>query len=218
MIRLAAGLLLALAPLAAGLLLFEASRGLFAGWLRGLVLTMLGSLGVTIVLAAELAVLEPWLADALRIRAQRYAAPSVPTELLAMTLAFAATSLGMLFVLARVAFHRGWPSLVLPTSWERSSDARRQPALQSHTANAAFENPPSRAYTIAEAVRTNLRREELAGARGTGAWVDRASAGEGTSTGPAPDSMQERSAALGSSWRRTSRRVSVAGRRRDTTP
>lgn len=217
-IRLAAGLLLALAPLAAGLLLFEASRGLFAGWLRGLVLTMLGSLGVTIVLAAELAVLEPWLADALHIRAQRYAAPSVPTELLAMTLAFAATSLGMLFVLASVAFHRGWPSLALPTSWQQSSDARLQPALPVRTGNAALENPPSRAYTIAEAVRTNLRREELAGARGTGAWANRVATADSTSADLASDGAQGRSAALGSSWRRTSRRVSVSGRRRDTTP
>lgn len=217
-IRLAAGLLLALAPLAAGLLLFEASRGLFTGWLRGLVLTMLGSLGVTVVLAAELAVLEPWLADAVRIRAQGYAAPSVPTELLAMTLAFAATSVGMLFVLARVAFHSGWPSLVLPTSWQYSSNAHRQPALPTYTANAAFENPPSRAYTIAEAVRTNLRREKLAGARETGAWANRAATTDGPAADFALDATQGRSAALGSSWRRTSRRVSVAGRRRDITP
>ena len=214
-IRLAAGLLLALAPLAAGLLLFEASRGLFAGWLRGLVLTILGSLGITVVLAAELAVLEPWLADAVRVRALGYAAPSVPTELLAITLAFAATSLGMLFLLARMAFHRGWPSLVLSAWGNRASDARSAPGGQSHSSNAALENPPSRAYTIAEAVRTNLRREELVAPRGTGARANRAAAPGSASASAAPDTPQGRSAALGSSWRRTSRRVSVASGRRD---
>ena len=65
-LRIAGGLLLALAPLVAGLLLFDFARGLFAGWLRGLVLVALGSLGITILLAVEIAVMEPWLADALQ--------------------------------------------------------------------------------------------------------------------------------------------------------
>src|SRR5690606_25537270 len=59
-LRIAGGLLLALAPLLAALLLFDFSRGLFAGWLRGLVLTALGSLAVTVLFSVQVAVMEPW--------------------------------------------------------------------------------------------------------------------------------------------------------------
>lgn len=116
LLRLAAGLLLALAPLAAGLLLFDMTRGLFSGWLRGLVLTILGTVGASIVLAVELAVIEPWLADALKVRSLGYATPAAPTELLALTLAFALVLVGMVWLLGRVAFMRGWQD------W-RSADA-----------------------------------------------------------------------------------------------
>ena len=109
--RLAAGLLLALAPLAAGLLLFDATRGLFAGWMRGLVLALIGSVGASVLLAVEMAVLTPWLEDALRLRALGYAIPSAPTELMAMTLAFALVQLGFVWLLGKVAFMRGWISM-----------------------------------------------------------------------------------------------------------
>ena len=87
LLRLVGGLLLALGPLAAGMLLFEPTRGLFTGWLRGLVLALIGTVGMTLVLAVELGVLMPWLTDALRVRALGYATPAAPTELFAMTLA-----------------------------------------------------------------------------------------------------------------------------------
>jgi type IV secretion system protein VirB6 len=88
-LRIAGGLLLALAPLFAGLLLFDLTRGIFSGWLRGLALVALGSLGVTVLLSVQLAVTEPWLADALERRARGDATPTTPTEMLALTLAFA---------------------------------------------------------------------------------------------------------------------------------
>ena len=214
-IRLGAGLLLALAPLAAGMLLFEATRGLFAGWLRGLVLTMLGAMGITIVLAAELAVLEPWLSDALRLRQSGYAAPAAPTELLAITLAFAVAAFGLLFLLGRVAFHRGWPTIVVPYSEQGRPRMAGEPAT-SRSRAIAVEAPPSRAYQISEAVRSTLRREELGQVRTSGAWSARLAAPSADRAAPPSDAV--RSSALGSSWRRTSRRASVAGQRRDRTP
>ena len=96
LLRLVAALLLALAPFAAGLLLFEQTRGIFAGWLRGLTLALLGTIGVSAVLALQLSILEPWLADALRVRDLGYAIPSAPIELLALNCAFTIVQFAMI--------------------------------------------------------------------------------------------------------------------------
>lgn len=108
LLRIGAGLLLALAPIVAGLWLFTQSRGIFAGWLKGLIFTFAGSVGATLVLSVQLAILEPWLADALSVRDLGYATPAAPTELLTITLAFAIVQLAMLWLLAKVVFYRGW--------------------------------------------------------------------------------------------------------------
>ncbi|WP_204350118.1 type IV secretion system protein, partial [Serratia marcescens] len=52
-VRLVAGLLLALGPLFIALLLFEGTRSLFEGWVRGLVAAILGAVAVTILLGVE---------------------------------------------------------------------------------------------------------------------------------------------------------------------
>lgn len=209
LLRLGAGLLLALAPLAAGLLLFEVSRGIFAGWLRGLVLTILGALGLTIVLAVELAVLEPWLTDALRLRSLGYAIPSAPSELLAMTLAFPIATFGLLFVMARVAFYRGWPTmprLQLDVPLQRPREAY---VTAGHRTSQGEPIIPSRAFLIAESVRSTMRHEELRG--GGRAPEFRVPYG----SEPLPSAPTGRSAPIGSRARRTSRRTSTAGQRRD---
>lgn len=210
LLRIAGGLLLALAPLAAGLLLFEQTRGLFAGWLRGLVLVMIGSLGSTIVLAVQLAAIEPWLADALRVRTLGYATPAAPIELLAMTLGFAVIQIGMLALMLRIAFNRGW--ITLPSAlFARRESALfdRQPAFEP-----AYVGPSSgsRVERISESVATQMRREEHSSERrieyrgmdggGTAASAETAPA----SVGPPR---------LGSSYRRTHRRSSIASIRRD---
>lgn len=211
-IRFTAGLLLALAPLAAGLLLFEATRGLFGGWLRGLVLTMLGSIGITVVLAAEVAVLEPWLQDAIRLRDSGYATPSTPTELLALTAAFALALAGTLLVLARVAFQQGWQTL----------NAIRQPRVAAAAGAKQLEEaaphvvslpsaPPSRAFLISERVMATVRQEERSRSplpHGPGSAVRLASEEVQTQiAAPARANVASSS--------RTVRRVSTAARRRD---
>ena len=57
-LRLVAGLLLALGPLFACGLLFEATRGLFVGWVRALVGTIGAAVGIDLALSLELATLE----------------------------------------------------------------------------------------------------------------------------------------------------------------
>jgi type IV secretion system protein VirB6 len=107
------GILLALAPLMAGLMLFAQTMGLFVGWVRGLVFASLGSLVLTLAQGVELSVLTPWANDILSIREANTFTPSAPTELLALTLAFCFLNFGLLALVARVSF---MPHAVL-TQW-----------------------------------------------------------------------------------------------------
>ena len=204
LLRLLAGLLLALAPLAAGLLLFEQTRGLFSGWLRGLVLALIGTVGATLVLAVELSAITPWLQLG-------YATPAAPTELFAMTLAFAVIQFGMVALLARVAFTRGWTSV--PTSIERTVGSE---ALVSASAFA----PPSsrvvsRAERIADSVEIQLIREGHSG-QGRGSW--RLPAGRSGTSGPDSQGQDngsfQNAPRLGSSYRRTGARNSRSSNER----
>jgi type IV secretion system protein VirB6 len=103
-VRLAAGILIALLPLFAGFLLFSATRGLFVGWLRTLLALILANATVLVVLAVELAFLEPWLQQMLAQRAAYVATPSAPTELLVITSAFTLVTAALILMLFRLCF------------------------------------------------------------------------------------------------------------------
>lgn len=212
-LRIGGGLLLALAPLFAALLLFEMTRGLFAGWLRGLVLIALGSLAITVVLGVEIALLEPWLFDALNRRNLGYATPAAPTELLALTFAFAIAIGGILFLLAKVAFQNAWASAAtirMPELVQAvSADASRG------RAGGGAEIPVhSRALAISESVSSVMRREGLALEEGSGRRrieaLDRPSSDQSTS-GVRPYSPEP----LGSAYQRNTRRQTGSHSRRD---
>lgn len=214
-LRIAAALLLALTPLIAGLLLFDMTRGIFAGWLRGLVLTALGSLGISLLLAIQVAVMKPWLADALNRRNLGYAAPGIPTELLALALGFAIASFGLLALLAKVAFQNGWQI----SGWLRSGAA--EPAMAERTdpvrINRADELPThSRASAVSEGMMATIRREERFEDRRETRHLGQAMMrGEGPAT--ATTGAAGRTQALGSSYRRNAARTSGAARRRNET-
>ena len=214
-LRLGAGLLLALAPIAAGFLFFEATRGLFSGWLRGLVMTMIGAIGITIVLAAELAVLEPWFADVLRLRALGYATPAAPTELLAITVSFLLASLGMMALLLRVAFHRGWPNS-FPVLLRQASSHGTGPSAPLRVIPGGAVSR-SQAELISDGMRSTVQREEhFSGERTAFRQLGVPSGGRGgDSNASVAAGAAARFAPLGSSWRRTAIRVSAAGIRRD---
>ena len=207
LLRLAAGVLLALTPLAAGLLLFGMTRGLFSGWLRGLTLTILGTVGATVVLAVELAILEPWLADVLRVRALGYATPAAPIELFAITLAFAAVLIGMVWITGRIAFTRGWLDVV-----QASSEREKEYAVSPTEHRAVYTQglSISRAERISESVSTVLRREEGGGSQRIA--VLGANSNRSIDSGP---SVSDGPGRLGSSYRRTARRSSGTGQKRD---
>lgn len=156
-VRLGAGLLLALAPLFAGFLLFDIGRGLFVGWARALAFTMLSSVAVTVVLAVELSLLEPWLTEVLSLRNARVVTPEAPIELLVMCAAFALALVGALGLILRLAFmvdiRALAPSIV-------KVDAAAAPAGVSYPQTGA-DRPDqlTRASGVAGAVAAAQRRE-----------------------------------------------------------
>jgi type IV secretion system protein VirB6 len=213
-VRLVAGLLLALGPLFAIFLLFDGTRGLFEGWVRGLAGAALGALGTAIVLGVEIALLEPWLAAVMDLRHQEIATPAVPVELLALSLIFAVTLIAVLVAVARVAqgFH-------MPSSWGQVRErvvaglADRVPVLAGARGNeGTITDQRSRAIAIADAVTATQRRESHA------SQPPAASLGR---PGINPTNTREIAVAaavpLGQSFRRRTRgRVSAGATRRDS--
>jgi type IV secretion system protein VirB6 len=210
LLRIAGGLLLAIAPLMAGLLLFAFSRSVFIGWLRGLVFVCLGSLGTTVVFAVQIAVMEPWIADALNKRTLGYATPTMPTELLALTLAFAIALGGILFFLARVAFQSSWSlHLPMPQRADRQVFGRAPPGARQSSDRSA----QSHAAAISENVSRLVRREEVRTADpGRSRRIEVLDRPPG---GVEPPSGRTSIAPLESSPRRGSRRETSSQRSRD---
>lgn len=167
-LRLAAGLLLALGPFFLAFLLFDATRGLFEGWLRALAGIAFGSVATTITLGVELALLEPWLVDLIARRAGGTAIVGVPAMLLATTAIFAVLLSALLLLVGRVA-----AGLRLP-DWSRSrgndgatgaGQAKMDSAAIPVVGTSASVTPiagRSRATAIADGVAATQMREERA--------------------------------------------------------
>lgn len=219
-VRLVAGLLLALGPLFALFLLFEATRGLFEGWVRGLAGAALGALSTAILLGVQLAMMEPWLATVLAERRVGVPTPNVPVELLVLTLVFALTLLAALIATAKVS-----AGFRLPDAW-RVLPARLGTALHGpaplalplpSSEPAARSEQRSRAFAVADAVAATQRREAAHAASAIGA--DRG-AGRARSAAQAVsrDIAVAAAVPIGQSYRRrTGSRVSAGAARRDRT-
>jgi len=216
-IRLSAGVLLALAPIMAGLLLFGGTLGIFVGWLRALGTCLLGATVLAIVHGAELAILESWLSEALSQRQVNVLTPAAPTELLVIALLFTIASLGSLALVVRLMFFPALsalrlPSLILPDyalAW-RGLDQHRQ------VAEPSWHNERPRALAVANAVAENLRREERAD--GSSRWrrIDPSSSRHGDDRSAlAGRGGQAAGDALGSSFRKPNRRRSGSAITRD---
>jgi type IV secretion system protein VirB6 len=211
-VRIIAGLLLALAPFFIAFLLFDATRGLFEGWLRALLGAALGVLGIAIVLGIELALIEPWLASILAARAANISAPNAPVELLVTTGIFALVLAAMLWALARVAMGFRFPAVWRWATNLIAPHRTQKPGEQQ--ASATGSNEPviarSRAIAIADAVAANQRRE--GGAPGiAGQVVTRVPVGA-----VSRDQTPATASPLGHTFRRrTVNRVSASAGRRD---
>jgi type IV secretion system protein VirB6 len=213
-VRIVTGLLLALGPLFVLFLLFDGTRGLFEGWVRGLVGAALGALSTAIVLGVELALLEPWLAVILAERRVDNPTPAVPVELLVVTLAFGLTLIATLAAAGWVA--RGFR---MPAAW-RVLPARIADVVTPQAArlaapateqNVAGADQRSRAIAVSDAVAATQRREAgnpAASMAQTGRQVSvQALSRDVVAAAPTP---------LGQSYRRRTRgRISSGAARRD---
>lgn len=159
-VRLTAGVLLALAPLFAGLLLFDMARGLFVGWLRALVFALLASVVTTIVLGVQLALLEPWLAQVIQLRQSNALAAAAPIELLVICLAFALALFGSLGILLRLAF-----TVHVPAGRSEMKEAPAPAPTADTSYTVRFAYPDGRSENATDATTAQVGRYRLSGAR-----------------------------------------------------
>ena len=171
--RIVLALLLALTPVVAGFLLFDATRGLLEGWLRALVAAALVPLGVLTLAAVELAIVTPILD---RILAQQAAGQFLETSVTPLglvTIVFSIALLAALGVLRSIArgirlpghlpaMVRGEPALAMglraaqdnPPQVDRAAREAPQPgvvraleSLQRRDAQASAPDRPTTAFT-----------------------------------------------------------------------
>lgn len=219
LVRLTAGLLLALGPFFIAFLLFESTRGLFEGWLRVLGGAALGAVGIAIVLGVELALLEPWLVDLLARRYADQPIPAAAVELLVATLLFALALLGILYASARVALGfrllAGWRSMPAQVA-EALRGERVRLAGVPREAGAVPAEGRSRAVAVADAVSATQRREAAPRPAGLAEAGGTAASGGTRVHAPSRDIPTIAPTPLGHSFRRrTTARVSARAGRRD---
>ncbi len=157
-VRLVAGVLLGLGPLFVASALFEGSRGLFVGWLRGLAGAFLAAIGVPLVMAIELIVIGPQALALQRLGDTPETMPTLPSQILATAAVFAIVMTATLLALARAASALRWPQSAEP-GVERPA-GRIEPIFapnQTPTPVTLQEAPRVRA--VADAVAAIDRRE-----------------------------------------------------------
>lgn len=161
-VRVIAGVMLALGPFFIAFLMFDNTRALFEGWVRILAGAAFAAVGISIALGLELSLLEPWLSGILARRIAGEALPSVPTELFVVSCVFALIVAGVLVACTRLAraFRLAplWPQLQMsdgPVSEQRSDARAGSPMVTAR-------DERTRAAAVAD-VLVSLQRRESAG-------------------------------------------------------
>lgn len=218
-ISIVTGLMLALGPFFIAFLLFDNCRSLFEGWVRVLVGMMIGAVAVSFVLGLQLAILEPWLSDALARRIAGQSLPSLPAELITVTLLFAILLMVVLLASIRlsVAFRLARVINAARHYSGNVSSSRGDAGLPAAAAAAAEPPIRSRHAVIASQVAMQQQREMAAGHDGTARRVALAAAVE-NGRGLLPTASNE-SRGLGvsrpGSRRRAQERISASVGHRD---
>ena len=219
-LRLAAGFLLAIGPLAIMALLFDATLGLFIGWVRALAGAALATLGATIVTALALLLVESELAHLQAV--ERGVTIIDPQALTTIVLAFTLVMLAAIWAAARMAGAFSFTlkrqeTLITERSHsnvsERSSLTFGGPRAGRNGATAAAGAPP-RAQGVANALAGTMRREQIAISAGEAG----SSAGSNRRQPLQPQARQDGSSspmALGPSARRSMTRKTRSAMRRD---
>lgn len=210
--------LLALAPIVAGLLLFETTRGLVEGWLKAMIALSILPMIATLALSLELAMMAPSLKALAAMKdAQQFAeldmGPAV--TVLVLSLVFA-----VVLVAATIAVCVIVAGLRLPRERSAGETSAAAPIASAGSYAMPLE-PPSRAAHLAAAAVSLARREEQsasvaasspAGPRRLVVVSDRSAAAPATGPTTAPAAAVP----LGASYRRpASPRRTASGARRD---
>lgn len=213
-VRLGAGILLSLAPLFVAFFLFRGTSGLFQGWIRGLAFSAIGSLVLSLILGVNLAILEPWIADAIARRTAGEFAPSAAIEMAALSLVFVAITIGALFLIARVTFLPYFSALLTGSDNSRRETTTRAVWAVPETFNRS-PDPPDRAHDIASSVAKSIWREETEALAITAAGPGRVAARNGPDTARTSTHPLSGEETLGSSYRRNFRRPTASSEQRD---
>jgi type IV secretion system protein VirB6 len=167
-LRLAVGFLLAVAPLALLGLLFDATLGLFSGWVRALAGAVLGVLAATLVTAIELVALESQLASLQAYHLGGVAGVMDPQALTTIVLLFALVMVVVVVAAARMASAFRLPALAAARAGETNvrHTASVQPARLAAEMNAgvralqAAPAMPARVSAVGDALAATVRREQ----------------------------------------------------------
>ena len=206
--RAAVGLLIAIAPLFAAFLLFDTTRGLFAGWLRALLGAALTVMCTTVLAGLEVTVLTP-LIDALQNGPNDSPINEAPDILLA-TLVFAVVIGAGIWAATRIAAGFRFPVSIAPgmisQPWiNEGGGALGRPMHLGPIADVPAKRRP-RALSVADAIATSDRREAAAATSLATGQIGRAELRQSSAV----------AAPLGHTHRRTRTRVSASAGRRDT--
>lgn len=170
-LRIAIGFLLAVAPLAILALLFDATLGVFSGWVRALAGAALALVAATVVTAIDLVMIEGELAN-LQTYGQGLVSEAVDQQALpTLVLLFAITMLIAVAVAARMAgaFSLRPTAVFAPASagssvvTETRASSMLYPAQSSVLTRPPITERP-RAATIADALALTVAREQYTGA------------------------------------------------------
>jgi type IV secretion system protein VirB6 len=217
-VRIVAGLMLALGPFFIAFLMFDATRSLFEGWIRVLAGAALAAIGVSIALGLELAFIEPWLSEVLARRMAGEALPTVASELFVIASVFSMIVAAALYASARVARAFRLPPLlhIVPLAGEQQRPTARLQAQSTDGPVETMQAERSRASAVASILMATTRRErgEVQMAGGGHAFAGPHGRTPVMSASEAPSMA---AVPVGRTFtRRAHSRVSAAGTRRDT--
>ena len=163
LVRLTGGILLALAPLVAGLLLFGFTRSIFTGWAKGLVAVFLATILVSLLLSVQLALMEPWLQGVIRLRAADQPTLSAPTEGLTMTLAFALMCFGAIAFAAWIAFNSSLSARLFARNPSEAPQSRREVRSFQTVSTSTREDRLLHGPAVAASVARTIERDQRFG-------------------------------------------------------
>lgn len=157
------GLLLALGPIFVALLLFDATRGVFEGWLRACVAFALAPLLATLSLIVQLILIEPHLLRLAEMQATGLTDPAPASAIFLLTLVATGVAVALMAATAIVAtgLRLPWSQRQQTSNTATGALATPLQAQPAQAAAAARMEAQPRVAAVAAAVTAQDRRESL---------------------------------------------------------